>query len=412
MTIAETPLAPFDPTDPDVMAERVPHEEMRALRRTSPVSFVEQDEVARAGFPDHRGYWAISRHADVAAVSKNQTDFSTAANGVIMRFAPDMTKENREGSNFLLINHDAPEHTKLRQIVSRAFTPRAIHALHDELKDRAERIWAEAVESGDGDFVEQVAAELPLQAIAELLGVPQADRGKLFDWSNQLMSYDDPTVEGDQMVAFAEILGYSMALADERRKNPQDDIVTKLVSADVDGRGLTDDEFGFFMILLAVAGNETTRNAITWGMHAFTTNPEQWDLFVEERPATATDEIIRWATPVTAFQRTALRDVEIGGITVPGGERVGLLYASANFDEEVFADPFTFDILREHNPHQAFGGHGAHYCIGANLARMEVNLMFNAIADSGVRVELLGEPARLRSGWLNGVKSLPVAYHR
>ena len=412
MTIAETPLAAFDPTDPDLMAERVPHEELLAMRRTAPVSFVAQEPFARAGFPDHEGFWAISKHADVAAVSKNQADFSTAANGVIMRFAPEMTKEEREQSGFLLINHDAPDHTKLRTIVSRAFTPRAINALHDELKARAEGIWADAVATGGGDFVEQVAAELPLQAIAELLGVPQADRGKLFDWSNQMMSYDDPTVEGDQMTAFMEILAYSMALADERRSNPQDDIVTKLVSADVDGRGLTDDEFGFFMILLAVAGNETTRNAITWGMHAFAQNPEQWEIFVKERPATAADEIIRWATPVTAFQRTALRDVEVGGVLIPEGERVGLLYASANFDEDVFEDPFRFDVLRDHNPHQAFGGHGAHYCIGANLARMEVDLMFNAIADSGVRVELLGEPARLRSGWLNGVKSLPVAYHR
>ena len=217
MTIAETPLAAFDPTDPDLMAERVPHEELLAMRRTAPVSFVAQEPFARAGFPDHEGFWAISKHADVAAVSKNQADFSTNANGVIMRFAPDMTKENREASNFLLINHDAPDHTKLRTIVSRAFTPRAIGALREDLETRARTIWAEAVESGSGDFVEQVAAELPLQAIADLLGVPQADRGKLFEWSNQLMSYDDPTVEGDQMVAFAEILGYSMALADERR---------------------------------------------------------------------------------------------------------------------------------------------------------------------------------------------------
>ena len=412
MTIADAPLAPFDPTDPDTMAERVPHEEMRALRRTAPVSFVRQEEDARAGFPDHEGFWALSRHADVAAVSKNQTDFSTRESGVIMRFAPGMTKEEREASGFLLINHDAPDHTKLRQIVSRAFTPRSINALHDNLKDRAQRIVAEAAEKSEGDFVEDVAAELPLQAIAELLGVPQEDRGKLFSWSNQMMSYDDPEVEGDQMVAFAEILAYSMALADERRRHPQDDIVTKLVSADVDGRGLTDDEFGFFMILLAVAGNETTRNAITWGMHAFATNPAQWELWKAERPRTATDEIIRWATPVTAFQRTALRDVEVGGVTIPKGERVGLLYASANFDEDVFADPFTFDITRNPNPHQAFGGHGAHYCIGANLARLEVDLMFNAIADAGLEVELRGEPRRLRSGWLNGVKEMQVAYRR
>lgn len=416
MTLApDVPLASFDPTDPDVLAERVPHEELLAMRRTAPVSFVAQDEDARAGFPDHTGFWAVSTHADVAAVSKNQTDFSTRESGVIMRFAPGMTKDEREASGSLLINHDAPDHTKLRQIVSRAFTPRAINALHDNLRERATTIVAEAIEKGEGDFVEDVAAELPLQAIAELLGVPQEDRGRLFTWSNQLMSYDDPEVEGDQMVAFAEILGYSMALADERRRNPQDDIVTRLVSADVDGRGLTDDEFGFFMILLSVAGNETTRNAITWGMHAFLNNPAQWELFRADRPRTATDEIIRWATPVTAFQRTALRDVEIGGVTVPAGERVGLLYASANFDETVFADPFTFDVTRNPNPHQAFGGHGAHYCIGANLARLEVDLMFNALADAaaaGVRIEQRGEPRRLRSGWLNGVKELRVAYQR
>ena len=279
-----TERAGFDPTDPDVMRVRVPHDELLALRRTAPVSFITQEEAALAGFPEHTGFWAISKHADVAAVSKDQTNFSTSANGVIIRFAPDMDRDGVEASNFLLINHDAPEHTQLRQIVSRAFTPRSINALHDDLEARAETIVADALEKGEGNFVEDVAAELPLQAIAELLGVPQEDRGKLFDWSNQLMSYDDPEVEGDQMVAFSEILAYSMALADERRKDPKDDIVTKLVSADVDGRGLTDDEFGFFMILLAVAGNETTRNAITHGMHAFMQNPEQWELY-REQPA-------------------------------------------------------------------------------------------------------------------------------
>ncbi|MCR6031058.1 cytochrome P450 [Nocardioides sp. zg-579] len=408
-------LPVFDPTDPDVMAERLPHEELLALRRTSPVSWIAQDEAARAGFPDHEGYWALSRHADVAAVSKDQVNFSTRENGVIIRFAPEMTREEVEQTGFLLINHDAPDHTKLRQIVSRAFTPRAINALHDGLKARAEQIVDDAVAKGEGNFVEDVAAELPLQAIAELLGVPQADRGKLFEWSNQMLSYDDPEVEGDQMTAFMEILAYSMALADERRTNPQDDILTRLVTADVkvgteEGRGLTDDEFGFFMILLAVAGNETTRNAITWGMHAFLQNPDQWELYKRERPATAVDEIIRWATPVTVFQRTAINDVEIGGQAIAKGDRVGLLYASANFDEDVFEDPFRFDIMRDHNPHQAFGGHGAHYCIGANLARLEVDLIFRALADRGVDLTQLSEPRKLRSSWINGVKELRVAY--
>jgi cholest-4-en-3-one 26-monooxygenase len=397
------------------MHERVPHEELLALRKTAPVSFVEQTVSARAGFPDHRGYWALSKHADVAAVSKDQANFSTNLDGVIIRFGPDMDREGVEQTKFLLINHDAPDHTKLRQIISRAFTPRAISALHEDLRRRSHEIVKEAVARGEGNFVEDVAAELPLQAIAGLLGVPQEDRGKLFEWSNQMMAYDDPEVEGDEAVAFMEILGYSMALADERRKHPQDDIVTRLVSAEIDasgekGRGLTDDEFGFFMVLLAVAGNETTRNAITHGMHAFFQHPDQWQQYVETRPGTAGDEIIRWGTPVTVFQRTAINDVEVGGVEVAKGDRVGLFYASANFDEDVFKDPFRFDITRDPNPHQAFGGHGAHYCIGANLARLEVNLIFEALADHAPGIRQLGEPRRLRHGWINGVKDLQVAY--
>jgi cholest-4-en-3-one 26-monooxygenase len=408
--------AGFDPTDPDVMQAGVPHQELLTLRRTAPVSFIEQPEPSRAGFPDHKGYWALSKHADVAAVSKDSTNFSAFQDGVIIRFNPEMDREGVEQTRFLLINHDAPDHTKLRQIVSRAFTPRAIAQLHEDLEQRAHDIVKAAVERGSGNFVEDVAAELPLQAIANLLGVPLEDRGKLFDWSNQMMSYDDPEVEGDQAVAFMEILAYSMGLAEERRQHPQDDIISKLVNAEVglsgeEGeRGLTDDEFGFFMVLLAVAGNETTRNAISHGMHAFFQHPDQWDLYKQTRPATAADEIIRWATPVTVFQRTALSDLEIGGVPIAKGDRVGLYYASANFDEDVFEDPFRFDITREHNPHQAFGGHGAHYCIGANLARLEVNLIFQALADHAPDIRQLGEPRRLRHGWINGVKDLQVAY--
>ncbi len=225
-----------------------------------------------------------------------------------------------------------------------------------------------------------------------------------------MLSYDDPDVEGDPDVAAAEILGYSMEMAADRQANPRDDIVTKLVHVDVDGHELNDDEFGYFVIILTVAGNETTRNAISHGMNAFLDHPDQWELWKRERPETMVDEVIRWATPVSSFQRTALNDVEVGGVQVKKGQRVGLFYASANFDDDVFEDPHTFDITREPNPHVAFGGHGAHYCIGANLARQEVKLMFNALADLAPDIEKVGDPKRLRSGWINGIKDLPVKY--
>jgi len=310
----------------------------------------------------------------------------------------------------MLINQDPPVHTRTRQLISRGFTPRAINALHDVLIGRANKIIDDALAQGDGDFVVDVAAELPLQAIADLLGVPQEDRRKLFDWSNQMLAQDDPEYGGQPDVAAAEILGYAMEMAADRRENPQDDIITKLVHADMDGEKLGEDEFGYFVIMLAVAGNETTRNAITHGMNAFFDHPDQWELFKKERPRTATDEIIRWATPVSVFQRTALNDVVVGGQLVKKGERVGLFYASGNHDEDVFEAPGEFNVLRDPNPHLAFGGHGAHYCIGANLARLEVEVMFNAIADRMPDIKKTGDPIRLRHGWINGIKHLPVTY--
>jgi cholest-4-en-3-one 26-monooxygenase len=188
------------------------------------------------------------------------------------------------------------------------------------------------------------------------------------------------------------------------------DIVTKLVQADLDGEALSSDEFGFFVILLAVAGNETTRNSITHGMMAFLDNPQQWELYKAERPATTANEIVRWATPVVSFQRTALADTELGGVEIKAGQRVGLFYGSANFDEDVFDHPERFDITRDPNPHLGFGGSGAHYCIGANLALLQIDLMFNAIADHMPDIQKTGEPRRLRSAWLNGIKEFPVRY--
>ena len=399
----------FDFTDPDTNLAAVPHDEFLALRRSAPIFWVEQEPRARAGMEGGTGYWAVSKHADVAAVSKNSKVFSSRENGAIIRYPETATREAVELTRFVIINQDAPEHTQTRGIISRGFTPRAISALEEVMGNRARRIVADAVAQGSGNFVEQVAAELPLETIADLLGVPPEDRRQLFDWTNQMTS-DDPESGVDPEAASTEVLMYAMGLAADRKANPRDDIVTKLVHADKDGRGLTDDEFGFFVIALAVAGNETTRNAITHGMNAFFDNADQWDLWKRERPETMVDEVVRWATPVTSFQRTALEDVELGGVQIRAGQRVGLFYASANHDEDVFTDPFTFDIKRSPNPHVAFGGHGAHYCIGANLARLEIRLMFDTLADLAPDIARTGGPSRLRSGWLNGIADLPVRY--
>ncbi len=336
--MAEPNIPPgFDFTDPDLYSRRLPMDEFAELRRAAPVWWSPKPR-GDGGFDDE-GYWVVTKHADVVAVSRDSDNYSTWENTAIIRHQDGASREQIEVQRFVMLNIDPPQHTKLRGIVSRGFTPRAINNLRSTLSARAERIVAEAIASGSGDFVTDVAAELPLQAIAELIGVPQDDRRKVFDWSNDMVGYDDPEYVGDPAAAAAELVGYAMAMAEDRRQCPRDDIVTKLVHAQVEDGQLSSDEFGFFVILLAVAGNETTRNAISHGMLAFLEDPGQWELFKAERPDTAADEIVRWATPVTVFQRTALADTVLGGQQIRTGQRVGLFYRSANFDEEVFDHP-------------------------------------------------------------------------
>ncbi|MEU4272269.1 cytochrome P450 [Streptomyces sp. NPDC026092] len=402
----------FDATDPDLLQSRIPFPEFTQLRQTAPVWWCPQPRGI-TGFDDE-GYWAVTRHADVKYVSTHPELFSSTENTAVIRFNEHITKDQIEVQKLIMLNMDPPEHTRVRQIVQRGFTPRAIRSLESALRARARTIVEEAKRNaaadGSFDFVTQVAVELPLQAIAELIGVPQEDRARIFDWSNKMVAYDDPEYAITEEIgaeAAMELIGYSMNLAAERKECPAKDIVTQLVAAEGQGN-LSSDEFGFFVLLLAVAGNETTRNAISHGMHAFLTNPEQWELYKRERPATAAEEIVRWATPVVSFQRTATQDTEIGGQKIRRGDRVGLFYSSANNDPEVFENPEVFDITRDPNPHLGFGGGGPHFCLGKSLAINEIELIFNALADELPDLTLAGEPRRLRAAWLNGIKELQV----
>jgi cholest-4-en-3-one 26-monooxygenase len=411
MSIDRCPVAHGrDFTDPDLIQGGLPMPEFAWLRENRPLYWNEQTPE-NSSYADG-GFWLATRHEDVKAISSAREGWSSEENTAIVKFdGATVSKDERDVQKQMLINMDDPRHAKVRGIVSRGvFTPRGVSKIEDALRARANQICIEAKAKGQGNFVDDVACELPLQALADLMGFPQDDRKKVFDWSNQMMAYDDPDYDVDPSIAAAEILGYAMTIGEERKACPADDIITKLVAASADEDTLTSEEFGWFVLMLAVAGNETTRNAISHGMHAFTQFPEQWEIYKEQRPETAADEIVRWATPVVMFQRTAMADAEVGGQLVQAGQRVGLVYSSANFDETVFDDPHSFDILRDPNPHVGFGGGGAHFCVGANLAKVEINLMFNAIADHLPDLTALGEPSRLRSGWLNALKDFPVSY--
>lgn len=401
-------LKGIDLTDPALYAAGIPHELFAQLRTEHPVWWNEQAPGV-AGFQDE-GYWVISTHALVQEVSRDSETYSSWENTATARYADHVPREFIEANRNILLNMDPPEHTALRRIVARGFTPRAVAGLRAALADRAGKIVGRALAEGTGEFVTEIAAELPLQAITELVGIPQEQRHQVFEWSNTMTGREDPDIEGDPATAIGQVLAYSMGLAAERRECPADDIATALVRAQDEEGALTDQEFGFFVVLLMVAGSETTRNAITHGMLAFQEHPEQWERFLRDRPKTAIDEIIRWSSPVYSFQRTATKDVELGGQSIRKGDRLLLLYASANYDETVFDNPRTFDIGRDPNPHLGFGGSGAHYCIGANLARMEIELIYDAIVEQVPDISVIGPPNRLNSSWINSVKSLQVDY--
>ena len=399
----------IDLNDPDRFLSGVPLAEFARMREEQPIFWHDQPGAWGEGF------WAVTRHEDIVEVSRQPKIFSSYERGSFVHTGNGRDdEESLAGMRLLMINMDPPEHTALRNIVQRVFTPRQIRAMEPRLREFADQIVDRALAKGEGDFVQDVASELPLLAICELIGIPAEDRGKIFDLSNRLIGFDDPEFTNtpeDGMIAATETYMYANELAELRQREPKDDIITKLLQADVDGDNLTVDQFDQFFLLLAVAGNETTRNAITHGMQAFFDHPDQWEKFKTDRPLeTAVEEIIRWATPVIVFQRTAMSDTVLGGQQIRAGDRVAIFYPSGNRDTAAIADPDVFDVTRESNEHVAFGGGGPHFCLGANLARAEIGILFEAIADRMPDIAPLGPPDRLRSSFIHGIKRLPVRY--
>jgi cytochrome P450 len=384
----------------------VPHEQLAWLREHDPVHRHHGDPER-----DYPPFWAVTRHADVVHVSRHPEIFSSYERLALFDEPPE---EHLALQRLMMLNQDPPEHTRKRGIVNRGFTPRAIGALADHIREICGRLVAETVTQGaEADFVRDLAAPLPLYVICELLGAPPEDREKIFTWSNTLIGGDDPefqrTPEEGQEAA-TQLYAYANELAADRRENPRDDIVTRLLQPDADGQVLDGDEFELFVMLLSVAGNETTRNAATGGMLALLEHPEQWARLRADRSLvrTAVDEIVRWVTPVNLFRRTAVRDTELGGRRIAEGDKVVVFYASANRDAAVFADPYSFDVGRDPNPHLGFGGGGPHFCLGAHLARLELSVLFETLLDAVPNIELGGNVRRLRSSFINGIKEMPV----
>jgi cholest-4-en-3-one 26-monooxygenase len=401
-----TTLTDIDLLDRDIFTQGVPHDWFTYLRKHNP--------VYRHPEPDGPGFWVITKYADVYAVGRDAHTFSSDEDkGGVIGLEERAMEVDFQGAK-LMLTMDPPEHTRYRKLVNKGFTPRMINALEPHIRDMAKAIVDRAVTARTCDFVVDVAAELPLQAIAELIGVPFDERHKLFDWSNRMVGSEDPEYAVDieeANTARVEMFMYAAQLAEERRREPRDDIMTSLLQAEVDGDNLSDMEFNLFFMLLSVAGNETTRNAISHGMLAFLQNPEEWAKLAadpEGRIDRATEEILRWASPVMYFRRNVTHDTEIRGTQLRAGDKVSIWYASANRDEEVFDDPFRFSIDRWPNEHLAFGGGGPHFCLGASLARMEIRVLFEELARRVPTVASAGPPEPLRSNFIGGLKHLPV----
>jgi cytochrome P450 len=387
----------LDVLDPETFRDGPPHEAFRRLRAEAP--------VCRHPEREGPGFWLLSRHADVVAVSRDHATFSSYAGGVM---TPDLDPAGLAMNRMMLLNMDPPPHTKLRNLVNRGFTPRQVARLEPRIRELADGIVSAVAPAGRCDFVTQVAGELPSALIAELMGIPIADGRRLYELTERMHSAGDPA--GGQAAA-VQMLGYAGELRKRKREAPADDIASVLLAAEIDGERLSDLEFDLFFLLLINAGGDTTRNLVAGGMLALLQHPEQLAALRRDRSLlpSAIEELLRWCTPVMQFRRTATRGAEIRGQRIRAGEKVVMLYPSANRDEEAFAEPDRFDVRRAPNPHVAFGG-GAHFCLGASLARLEIRCLFEAILDRLHDVELDGPVERLHSWFIDGPRRMPVRF--
>ena len=400
-------------SDPEFWKGSRQHREsvFATLRREAPVKFF--PEIPLANFPVGPGYWALTKHDDIWHVSRNPELFCSGKGSNIA----DLTVELNEffGS---MISMDDPKHVRLRTIVSKGFTPKEITRIEEYVKNKAksivDKVLAKYGPNEEFDFVDNIAAPFPLQIICEMMGIPESDERQILDWTNVILGAGDPdfggTIENLINVAL-EMFAYAQALGEARLANPTDDLTSVMMHSIVDGDRMSSQEFGSFFILLVVAGNETTRNAISHGLLQLTEHPDQkaaWYSDFEGKTKGAVEEIVRWASPVIHFRRTATRDTEIRGVKIKAGEKVVMWYNSGNRDEEIYENPHQFNIARTLAPAQVgFGAGGPHFCLGANLARREIAVMFDEIRRRLPNLVVTGEPAYLQSNFINGIKRMP-----
>jgi cholest-4-en-3-one 26-monooxygenase len=391
--------------DPATFADGFPHETFRALRADDPVSHHDHPTWKR-------GYWVVARHADVQRVSRDANTFSNAPHPFL---DAEMSEDGDAGMSELLISQDPPVHTKLRKLINKGFTPRRVAELEDRVRQRVDRIVGALADKHECDLVNDIALWLPLHVIADLVGVPEEDREQVFRWTELTFGFDVNVTPEQRADAATAMYMYADGLCEQRRAEPRDDLLSVLITAEIDGESLTQMQIDLFFMLLQNAGSETTRNLLTTGMLVLLQHPDQLELLRTDlsRLPDAIEELLRWVSPVMQFTRRATHDTEIAGQTITAGERVALVYPSANRDERAFDDPDRLDVTRHPNDHVAFGAGGPHFCLGANLARFEARVMFEALLSRFEGLEFTTSIAalpRVHSNLIDGYAHVPIRW--